>query len=111
MKLHAATAKNFASSDQPFERLSLAVEYLATHGGGIGERALDAYRNHVEAINPTSSANASGRSSRTYRESSAKLPLRTRKRSRRARGRKIAMLLWKIFAEVEDDRIEDRCGR
>jgi hypothetical protein len=113
-----------SSTDHTFERLSLAIEYLATHSGSLAERALDAYCNHIQALRADEFSDRARPKFEELndfvrqiidpiaRKPEAHDPFEIAKKEITAStARKLAVLLWHLYAEVEDDLIENRRGR
>ena len=114
--MRANIGARMSSNDHTFEWLSRAIEYLATHSGSLAERALDAYRNHVQALHPDE---FSDRTRPKFEELNdfvnqiidliARNPdvhdpfEIAKKEITVSTARKIAVSLWQLYTEVEDD--------
>lgn len=115
-----------SNMDRAHERLSLAVRYLATQPGSLRARALDAYRQHVSVLWPDEFNDflrpkfeelndivslIVDRTTRNPAPWNLELhggPYEIAKRKiRESTGRKIAMLIWRLYADAEFSLFEE----
>jgi len=112
--------------DHVHERLSLAVRYLATQRGSLRARALDAYLEHVCVLWPDEFNDRLRPKFKELNDMVRDIVDRTernpgpwnlelhggayeiaKRKIRESTGRKIAMLIWRLYADVEFSLFEE----